>query len=252
MKQMAETPLPNSPEARTPTGEIKSPAQIAATEKETETSSTPSSGDQKTEEIVDESEKGGTSFLTKKDELEAKVEGKEGEKKAEAKPGVPEKYEFKLPEGMELQEESAKQIDGMFREMGLSNEHGQKLVDFYVEKLNEAIEAPSKFYADMRKGWVNELKADKDIGGKLPEVKVGIGRMLNSLGDKALVKSFNEAMDLTGAGDHPAFVKLFNKIAERLTEGGHVRSGNPNPGANPTGRPSAPGPAAMYPNLPSS
>lgn len=250
---MAETPLPNSPEARTTTGEIKSPAQIAATAAETKDStSTQVSGKEKAE-TTDESEKGGTSFLTQKDDEagEKKAEGAD-DKKAEAKPGVPEKYEFKLPEGMELQEESAKQVDEMFREVGLTQEQGQKFVDFYIEKLNEAIEAPSKFYADMRKGWVNELKADKDIGGKLPEVKVGIGRMLNSLGDKALVKSFNEAMDLTGAGDHPAFVKLFNKIAERLTEGGHVRSGNPNPGANPTGRPSAPGPAAMYPNLPSS
>lgn len=248
---MSETPLPNSPESRTPTGELKSPAQIAATAKEIlESTSTQSSGEEKTS--TEESEKGGTSFLTQKDEPEAKAEIKEGdEKKAEAKPGVPEKYEFKLPEGMELQEESAKQIDGMFREMGLTQEHGQKLVDFYVEKLNEAVEAPSKFYAEMRKGWVNELKADKDIGGKLPEVKVGIGRMLNSLGDKSLVKSFNEAMDLTGAGDHPAFVKLFNKLAERLTEGGHIRPGNPNPAANPTGRPSGPGAAAMYPNLPS-
>lgn len=248
---MSETPLPNSPEARTPTGEIKSPAQIAATAKETEPTSTQPSGDQEKTSTEESEEKGGTSFLTKKDEPEAKADDAEGKEKAEPKPGVPEKYEFKLPEGMELQEESAKQIDGMFREMGLTQEHGQKLVDFYVEKLNEAVEAPSKFYAEMRKGWVNELKADKEIGGKLPEVKTGIGRMLNSLGDKALVKSFNEAMDLTGAGDHPAFVKLFNKLAERLTEGGHIRSGNPNPAANPTGRPTGPGAAAMYPNLPS-
>lgn len=248
---MSETPLPNSPEARTPTGEIKSPAQIAATAPETkETTSTQPSGEEKTS-TEESDEKGGTSFLTQKDD--AKADDKvEGEEKAEAKPGVPEKYEFKLPEGMEIEEGAAKQIDGMFREMGLTQEHGQKLVDFYVEKLNEAVEAPSKFYADMRKGWVNELKADKEIGGKLPDVKVGIGRMLNSLGDKALVKSFNEAMDLTGAGDHPAFVKLFHKIAERLTEGGHVRSGNPNPGANPTGKPTGPGAAAMYPNLPHS
>jgi hypothetical protein len=53
-------------------------------------------------------------------------------------------------------------------------------------------------------------------------------------------------MDLTGAGDNPAFIKVFTKMAARMSEGKPVDAGKPPGGAKPT-------PAqSMYPKLPSS
>jgi len=58
-------------------------------------------------------------------------------------------------------------------------------------------------------------------------------------------------MDSTGAGDNPAFIKAFYKLAQRVTEGSYVQGRGPAEVTAPGGR--RPSPAqAMYPNLPSS
>jgi hypothetical protein len=45
-------------------------------------------------------------------------------------------------------------------------------------------------------------------------------------------------MNLTGAGDHPAFVKAFNKLAAFVTEGSHVTGKGPSDlGQKPLGAP---------------
>jgi hypothetical protein len=58
-------------------------------------------------------------------------------------------------------------------------------------------------------------------------------------------------MDLTGVGDHPAFVEAMYVLAQRYTEGTHVQGGNPSPlGQSRPGAAARPTLAeAMYPNL---
>ena len=57
-------------------------------------------------------------------------------------------------------------------------------------------------------------------------------------------------MNFTGAGDHPAFLKAFHKLAQLVGEGTHVRGGNPSPHGNPKSQPKSAA-QIMYPNLPS-
>src|SRR5262245_3625361 len=171
---------------------------------------------------------------------------KEGEKKTPVE-GAPEKYEdFKLPDGVEISTELMTEASGMFKELNLTQANAQRLVDFHAKALTAAAEAPITHWRDQQTAWRNEIKADPEIGGKLGAVKASIGRMYDSLGDSPLVASFREAMDLTGAGNHPAFVKLMFKVSERLGEGKPVDGGNPPGGGKPRT-----GAAAMYPNLPS-
>lgn len=176
---------------------------------------------------------------------------KKDEKAPAAPAGAPEKYEFKLPDGFALDETASKEIDTLFREIGLGQDHAQKLVDYYVQKNQEAVEAPFKLWADTQKAWVDEIKADKDLGGRLPEVKTTIARAIDGLGDPKLAESFREAMDITGAGNNPAFIRAFYKLAQQVTEGGHVAGNGPAPQGQtgPGSRPASAG-AALYPNLP--
>lgn len=175
----------------------------------------------------------------------------EGEKKPETKPGAPEKYEpFTVPEGYTLDEKVATEAGTLFKELGLSQASGQKLIDMYVSKTTEAANAPYEAYKELRSEWQTAAKADPEIGGKLPEVKATVSKAIDSLGDAKLATEFREAMDLTGAGDHPAFIKAFYKLAQRAVEGKGVQGGGPSkfgqqaPGTGP--RSAA---AAMYPNL---
>jgi len=50
-------------------------------------------------------------------------------------------------------------------------------------------------------------------------------------------KTLNLAMDLTGAGDNPAFIKIFHKLAERLGEGSPVAGSTAKPKPGSAARP---------------
>lgn len=195
----------------------------------------------------------------------------EGEKPAEAekpkeaaKPeGAPEKYEdFKAPEGFEFDKATVEKAVPLFKELGLSQAQAQKLVDFQAQNSIDNSQAALQAVKDMRNGWVKqvrespEFKSEFGADGKLkPDSKilVGVGRMLDSIGDAKLANDFRTAMDLTGAGDHPAFIRVMTQLAERLGEGTAVRGNNPSPhGQNKPGTGDRRSPAQeMYPKLPS-
>lgn len=171
----------------------------------------------------------------------------------EAPAGAPEKYaDFTLPEGVQAHPEKMAVASALFKELNIPQEGAQKLVDLYAKELTEAAKLPLQNYADTRKAWQDTVTNDPEIGSKLKEVRITASRAIDLLGP-ALAKQFREAMDLTGAGDHPAFVKGFYKLGQILTEGRHVGGSGPSAhGQQAPGKPTGTGPAAMYPNLPSS
>lgn len=164
--------------------------------------------------------------------------------------GAPATYtDFKVPDGTTIDKATLDAAMPMFKEMNLSQDQAQKLVDFYSDKITKLAAAPHDAYREMRQGWVAEVKADPEIGSKLPEVKATIGRALNLLGAGEV--PFREAMDLTGVGDNPAFVKGFYKFAQLLNEGTHVAPNKPAP-VVPPNQPRPTMAQAIFPELPSS
>jgi hypothetical protein len=134
--------------------------------------------------------------------------------------------------------------------MNLPQAHAQQLVDFYVKKTQESFQQPFNTYQDIRKGWVEEAKSHPEIGRNLDQVIATVGRAIDGLGDAKLASDFRAAMDFTGAGDNPAFIRVFYKFAQMVTEGGAVKgtgpaaAGQQNPAQGP--RSAA---HALYPNL---
>ncbi len=229
---MSDTAQPNAEvPPQTPTGEIVD--QSKPTEaKPAETKETGSTKDVK-ESTSSTAEKKDESLLNKKDE---KVEG------------VPEKYEFKLPENFVVTDAQNTAIQKLFKDQGLSQTQAQAMVDHYAQLSQAAANEMKETYIAQRKEWQNAVMADKELGPNLKEIKTDVARMVDGLGDAALAKDFRAAMDLTGAGDHPAFVKLFSRLAKKFGEGKPVTGGVAEvtkPGA--AARPSAA--SALYPNL---
>ena len=170
--------------------------------------------------------------------------------------GAPEAYaEFKAPEGFEIDKEAIAAALPIFKELNITQEGAQKLVDFYAAQSKDAAEAPYKQWETLRNEWRDTVIKDPALGdgkgGLKPEVNAVIGRAIDAL-DPAVAKGFREALVLTGAGDNPAFVKAFYNLATMLGEGTLVRGGGPSPAGQTS--PNAPrsAAAAMYPNLPSS
>ena len=185
----------------------------------------------------------------------------EAPKPAEPPPAVPETYaDWKVPEGYELDKGVADEAAPMFRELGLTQEQGQKLVDFYAKHAIKSAEDQTKSimdsWSETRNQWREDLVKDAQMGklvgsdGKFgPDSKlvVTVNRALDSLQNPKLASDFKDAMELTGAGDNPAFVKVLYALASKVTEGTSYVSGEPTRTERP--RPSAG--AALYPHLPS-
>lgn len=232
-------PLPNDQAARSPTGEILEPSQIAAQTKPPAPDGT--SAQASTPPTGQEPPKDGQAA------------------KPPAATGAPETYaEFTAPEGYTLDKAAIDAATPIFKELGLSQEAAQKLVAFHADQMIQAAKGPAATYEATRTEWQTAVKSDPDLtaavsGGKtgLEAVKLDIGRALNAIGDPKLASDFKAAMDLTGAGDHPAFIKTLWKLSSFVTEGKHVSGMNPSPhGQRQPGTNEKPSAAqALYPNL---
>jgi hypothetical protein len=236
---MSEVEQVNSAEARTPTGELKGDLSVTPT---TPPTTTPPAIEAKAPEAPSPETKSTTDSKSLLNQEESKPP-------AEA---VPEKYEaFKVPEGFTLDETASKEVNEMFKDLKLTQSQGQKLVDYYAKQMQQASQAPYEHWKKMQTDWEAEIKADPEIGGRLQEVRQTIGRALDGLGDPKLTQAFRDAMDLTGSGNNPAFVRAFFKLAKQVTEGGGVAAGGPSkfgqiaPGSSE--RPTAA--KSIYPNL---
>ena len=213
-------PAANTPEARTPEGELK-PANTTPTPEAT-TSPTPE-GDKP----------------------------KEGDKPAA---GAPATYaDFKAPEGYTLDKAVIDKAVPIFKELNLNQDQAQKLVEFYASTQVDGAKAGEAAYNATREGWRNEVLKDTTLstGTDLkPEVKQAIGRTVDALGAE-LAAEFRQVMDLTGAGDNPAFVKAMHKLSAFVTEGRPASGSGPSPAGQraPDAKPKSIA-SAMFPNLP--
>jgi len=174
----------------------------------------------------------------------------EGEKKPEAKTdGPPETYaEFKVPDGYKLDEAVSKEAGELFKEAGLTQDQAQKMVDLYVREAQKAFAQPLETYEAMKTDWRNEVVKDPKLGNGtdlLPDVKAGLGRMIDAIGGEAAT-AFRDAMALTGAGDHPAVIRGLYALAQLVTEGRPVKAGAP---VTPKQAQPPTGAKALYPNL---
>jgi len=167
--------------------------------------------------------------------------------------GAPETYAaFNVPEGYKLDDEIAKEAGALFKERGLTQEQAQKFVDFYVAKTNEAVNAPYEVWRETQADWVKEVRNDPFLGPRLSQVTTTISKAIDHVAraNPKLAENFRSAMDYTGAGNNPHFIRMFYEMAQLVTEGGHVAGNKPSPAGQtkPGDVPSAA--RAMYPNLP--
>lgn len=252
---MPETPsqtVDSAQVTRTQTGEIVTgtPPTETQTSSTTTNSQTPPNNQTTNQQTPPKTDGEGSTFLTEGD---TKTEPKEPPKKeGEEEPkGAPEKYEvFKAPEGYEFTADGLTEVNGVFKELNLSQEQGQRLMDMYGKNMLDAAEAPYNLYLDTRKTWREEIASDPIIGsGHQAEVKADIGRAIATLPPE-VGAAFRKAMDVTGVGDHPDFVRGFNIFAKAINEGKPVKGANPSPLGQDRPNQQAPTAAqAIYPHL---
>ncbi|EBV5163776.1 peptidase [Salmonella enterica subsp. enterica serovar Corvallis] len=147
-------------------------------------------------------------------------EKKPGEEKEQKQEGAPEKYEFKPAEGQELDAAALEQFEPIAREMNLTNEQAQKMVDLYGTKIMPMVQQQQvEAWQKTTEQWAADVKADKEIGGdKLTGNLSAAQRALAQFGTPEL----KEYLEGTGLGNHPELVKAFVKIGKAMSEDGMV------------------------------
>lgn len=127
---------------------------------------------------------------------------------------------FKIPEGFEVDPEvSSKFLEILNDEKITSAERAQGLIDLQAGMMQKAFSASEQVFATQQETWVNEAKADSDVGGeKLAPALGRIATLVNQFGSPELKQVF----DVTGAGNNVHMIKFLNKIASEFGEGGPV------------------------------
>lgn len=138
--------------------------------------------------------------------------------KAEAAKSVPEVYDIKFSEGLEVAQDLYDEFVPLAKELGLTNDQAQKLADF-EQKLVERRQAD---YFAMTEGWTEAAKQDKEIGGANWAESVKIAeRALNTIGTPELRQLFG----MYKIGKHPEMVRLMVRVGKSIREDGGIIAG---------------------------
>ncbi|MGA2223583.1 MAG: hypothetical protein ABSH41_03970, partial [Syntrophobacteraceae bacterium] len=135
-------------------------------------------------------------------------------------------------EGTSLDEASATEFKGLAKELDLTQEQAQKLLSFGGDKIKALAEAPYKAWSETQTKWQAEVKADPEIGGTKFQDSVKAAALVFQPGESnpfvtndADAQALREALNMTGAGNNPALVKLFVRMGNLLKEPGNLTGG---------------------------
>ncbi len=166
------------------------------------------------------------------DKTKPKTEGDDKDKSAADQVPTDGKYDLKLPDGVALDQELLDALGPEFKEAGLTNGQAQKLAEAYTKVLQERSAKETEGWSNTVAKWVDDAKADKEIGGDKWDVTVAASqRAINKLGTPAL----KEYLEASGGGNHPELIRFASKV------GAMIREDDPaNGGAGGSSKPAEP------------
>jgi len=136
----------------------------------------------------------------------------EGEPEPKKVEGAPTEYEFKPPEGQTFDESVMDAFKTTARELNLTNDGAQSILDNVLPKIQEA---QDEKLAGLRAEWKELAKNDEEFGGSGFETNVKIANQaLDRFGSEEMKSLLIES----GLGDHPAFVRAFFRIGKAISE----------------------------------
>jgi hypothetical protein len=146
---------------------------------------------------------------------------------------VPERYEFKAPEGTEFDSKVIEAYSGAAKQAGLSQDTAQKL----LESMAPALAARQAEQIDaIHTGWTEASTADKEFGGEKFKENLAVARKgLEAFSTPEL----RTLLDDTGLGSHPEVIRYFYRAGKAISEDKVVVG-------NPGGTPAKPVASILY------
>lgn len=132
--------------------------------------------------------------------------------------GVPEKYEFKAPEGVTLDPVMIEKFAPIAKELGLNQAKAQSLIDLAAEMQQRTMDGVFEMHEQRKATWLEEAKKDPEIGADVsgkPEDSVAL-RAFNTIAQGS--PGLKAMVDELGIGNHPEFLRVFYKIGKNMRE----------------------------------
>jgi hypothetical protein len=139
---------------------------------------------------------------------------------------APEKYEFKLPEGKQLDADVIGEFEGIARELKMPQEEAQTLVEKLAPKIAESFQRQQADAVERAaQQWRADATADKEFGGDKLTESLALGeKALTAFGTPALRQLLIDSR----LGNHPEVIRMMVKAGKALSEDSRVvTSGQP-------------------------
>lgn len=153
----------------------------------------------------------------------------EGQQQTEEKSqGVPESYEFTVPEGVMVLDGAKEAYAEVAKELGLSQEQAQKA----FEKLSsKGMEAQRMQLDTMSRQWAEQSTADPEFGGERLQESLKVSKQaMDAFGTQELKNLLNES----GLGNHPELIRFMYRAGKAISEdkfvaasSGHAKAKDP-------------------------
>jgi hypothetical protein len=148
-------------------------------------------------------------------------------------PVAPPTYEFKLPEEVQAAPEQLAKLNELIGGLevdakldhGKAQEFGQKALDYHLSELQrvatEIDQQGRQAWTEMRETWRNTFKSDPELGGNRQQTTLAAcTRIIDQFGgNDAQRAELRTILGTTGAGDHPALIRLLANVGKALGEG---------------------------------
>ena len=149
--------------------------------------------------------------------------------------GVPEKYEFKLPEGMTLDQARMDKVTPIFKDAGLTNIQAQKMVDLWLTEMKGVKDTQDAEFKSFLDSSAKETMAA--LGTTAKAELAYVAKVKNLLSKETI-----ELLSTSGMGNQKAFILDMAKIGKMFSEEKLVDTGK-------TAAPSKDAASVLYPNM---
>lgn len=124
---------------------------------------------------------------------------------------VPEKYEFTDVEGAEIHDSVKDAFSDLAREMGLSQDAAQNVINKMAPAIAQANNAQ---LAALSREWAEQSRHDAEFGGKAFLENMGYAKKaLDAYGTPKLL----EILENAKLGNHPEFIRFFYKVGKEMS-----------------------------------
>lgn len=123
--------------------------------------------------------------------------------------------DFAMPEGVEVDSALMTEAAPLFKELGLTQDQAQKLVDFQAKQVQASSESQDNAFTQLMNDWQDQSKNDKEFGGDKFEESVGIAR---TAVDKFGTPELKQLLEEHGVGNHPEVIRFMVKVGKLTAE----------------------------------